>query len=140
MNKERRLAKRRAWAAANPDKVRASRRKHYAANKVKIVAAALEYRRNKPEVHRAAMKRYYRRNKRQYFAYSKARARRARMQRPPWADKKAILRFYKNCPVGFHVDHIIPLKGKTVSGLHVETNLQYLPAQENLRKHNRLAA
>ena len=56
---------------------------------------------------------------------------------PSWADLEAIKEFYRNCPEGYHVDHIIPLKGKTVTGLHVLANLQYLPAEENIRKGNR---
>lgn len=56
---------------------------------------------------------------------------------PKWLtrqDKKAISIFYANCPLGYHVDHIIPLQGKEISGLHVLSNLQYLPAEENLKK------
>lgn len=34
------------------------------------------------------------------------------------------------------VDHIIPLQGRTVSGLHVETNLRVIEHHENARKHN----
>jgi hypothetical protein len=36
----------------------------------------------------------------------------------------------------WEVDHIIPMKGKLVSGLHVPTNLQVIPKQENVRKSN----
>jgi hypothetical protein len=56
---------------------------------------------------------------------------------PKWADLNQILEIYKNCPKGYHVDHIVPLRAKNVSGLHVHYNLQYLPAIDNMRKNNR---
>jgi len=64
---------------------------------------------------------------------------------PSWADPDAIRKIYEDCaalnegngPRSYHVDHIIPLQGKTVSGLHVENNLQILKASDNLAKSNK---
>jgi len=62
----------------------------------------------------------------------------AKLNRTPiWADLNKIKEIYKNCPEGYHVDHIIPLQGEIISGLHIETNLQYLTETENLRKGNK---
>lgn len=67
------------------------------------------------------------------------------MQRTPqWADMDAILAVYNQAVrltnttgVPHHVDHVIPLRGKFVSGLHVAENLQILRWDDNLAKSNR---
>tara|TARA_R100000664_G_C2653104_1_gene72812 strand:- start:53 stop:439 length:387 start_codon:yes stop_codon:yes gene_type:complete len=56
---------------------------------------------------------------------------------PSWANLEKIKEIYLNCPKGFQIDHIIPLNNSVVCGLHVEYNLQYLPALENQKKSNK---
>ncbi len=56
---------------------------------------------------------------------------------PKWADFKKMNEIYKSADGEFHVDHIIPLTSKYVSGLHTEDNLQLLPAKDNIVKGNR---
>lgn len=61
---------------------------------------------------------------------------------PPWADRNEIKRVYieaglrRQAGEDVHVDHIYPLKGKDMCGLHIASNLRIIPAKENLMKHN----
>lgn len=55
---------------------------------------------------------------------------------PAWANESEIVGFYINKPEGYEVDHIYPLDGLEVCGLHVENNLQYLTKSENSSERN----
>ena len=79
---------------------------------------------------------------------AKAKRRAAKIKRTPhWLteeDFKKIREIYKEAQrltketgIQHHVDHIIPLRGENVSGLHVPDNLQILTATENIRKYNK---
>jgi hypothetical protein len=59
---------------------------------------------------------------------------------PKWVNIIELYSIYNNCPKGYHVDHIIPLSGKNICGLHVPWNLQYLPAVDNLKKSNKVTS
>jgi hypothetical protein len=57
---------------------------------------------------------------------------------PAWANEEAINEVFRTCSAdGFHLDHIIPLQGELVSGLHVHNNLQKLTVKENCQKSNK---
>ena len=85
-------------------------------------------------------KEHLREYQRQYYK-DKYRERNAlydsRIRERTFGDREKIKEIYNNTPDGHHVDHIVPLNGKNVSGLHVWYNLQYLPATKNLRKSNK---
>lgn len=62
---------------------------------------------------------------------------------PKWADRKAIQAVYRECleknkatGIDHEVDHIVPLNGVLVSGLHVHWNLRVITATENRFKSN----
>ena len=106
-----------------------------------------------------AQQRYYRNNKEKIQKFSKlwreqnpdrvcasANHRHACKLRatPKWANLDKILEFYqdaskltKSTGIEHQVDHIIPLRGKLVCGLHVENNLQVLTATDNMHKQAR---
>lgn len=90
-----------------------------------------------PEKVRESHRQWTENNRDKARANCSARRRKVRQQMPAWANIQKITEIYLNCPIGYHVDHIIPLQGKYVSGLHVDYNLQYLPASENIKKGNK---
>ncbi len=81
--------------------------------------------------------------KRGNISYSAARARKVRRQTPAWAVMADIRRVYKvmremtrETGRQWSVDHIVPLDGINVCGLHVAHNLQVIPLEENVAKAN----
>lgn len=122
----------RVWRQANPDRVAHNNLVWQKANWDKYLDISASWKR---------------RNRGHVNAKTKER-RLSQIQRTPkWLtdqDFTDIKKFYDlahelSQAYGFpwHVDHIIPLKGKTVSGLHVVDNLQVIPGSENSRKGNR---
>lgn len=119
--------KNRQWAARNRDKTRAASLAWVNANRDKVYADNKAW--------RAA-------NGKKMLAYTRKYQAAKLRATPSWLTAEQVsemIKIYENCPVGFHVDHIIPLQGKKVKGLHVPWNLQYLPALENMRKGNKVS-
>jgi hypothetical protein len=157
--KAERLAYYKEWYAKNRDHCVAAMRLRYEAKKDEYNIAARRWHEENREIHCAQMRKYQRENRdrleeayQRYYLENKARyVERAKRRReyiakrtPPWADLDAIRAFYRraaeltvNTGTAHHVDHIVPLRGKLVSGLHVAENLRVVPAKENLSKSNR---
>ena len=121
-NKERIRAQQKAYREANKAKIYEKQKEWVSKNKdVRAKHRATRFL-TKPEIVRAEKAAY---------------KRRCRKQMPSWASIEAIKEVYVLAnKLGKTVDHIIPLKGKTVCGLHVEYNLQILSREENSSKGN----
>ena len=96
--------------------------------------------------HHLAQKRVYRQaNKGKINALVTKRKARVKLRTPLWADTGKIKAYYEVCAffnevngyTKYHVDHVIPLQGDIVSGLHVQNNLQIIPWLDNIRKKNK---
>jgi hypothetical protein len=153
-------AKGRKWRAANPGKATSYVRRYMErhpekAKEVRVHAEAKRkasgyferwYRENL-ETKRAKNRQWSKLNPAANAAL-RARGRAALQQRTVgWADYEAIRRVYaearrltEETGIRHEVDHIIPLRGKCVSGLHVHYNLRVIPMTDNRKKHAKFDA
>lgn len=144
--------------ARDPTAVKARTREHFAQHPEAVRAANLKWTKENPEARNAIRRRWGKRNLKaerervkkwaknnpEKRTANRARRRAAKINRtPPWADKKAILKVYGEARAlqeatgePYHVDHIYPLQGEKISGLHVDGNLRAVPARVNLSKSN----
>jgi len=155
------LERSRDWRAKNPEKVafyaacrkadsekeRLRHAKRRLENPEKIRQSCRKWRLKNLESERARTRAWLRENPHIRNSYA-SRFRASLLQRTPrWlteTDLGAIDFIYAlaqiktlETGVSHHVDHILPLRGKLVSGLHVLSNLQILSAQENQSKSNK---
>lgn len=134
-NRDRQIAKMKERYWENPEAARNRVNEYYHNNVEERKQVAREWKQNNPDKVQAQSTRWRNENREKVRAYSNARKKRVRHCIPKWADQEAIKQFYLNCPKGMVVDHIIPLKGDLISGLHLEDNLQYLTYTENAKKN-----
>ena len=93
-------------------------------------------RRERPEIYKEYNNKHYRKNKARYIEKANNRLRQFKTRSFPH-EREQILEFYRNCPEGYEVDHIVPIKHELVCGLHCLANLQYLPKADNRAKGNK---
>ena len=142
----------RAYYNKNKEVVRAQQKDYYERNKDYNSLRGLIWRLENQEKLRVYRKEYskahYEQNKEYYTAKTAKRRAAKSSATPSWLTKEQqeeMLQYYKHakdCTLTtgeqYHVDHIIPLNGENVCGLHVPWNLQVLPAYVNLSKGSKL--
>ena len=130
------------WALDNPEKSKAIRGKEENRAKARIRTKAwAEVNKDRKK---AADREYVKNNKALIRSYKAKRRAKERNATPAWLSNEQIAeiktiyaeseRLSNETGVRHEVDHIVPLSGKTVSGLHVPWNLRAIPAVENNRR------
>lgn len=152
MSPAQREAKRR-YKQRHPERIREQARKYAESNKEKRQkwsreweAANKDYRKAYRDRNRDAINENSRRSKARnmdkVLARNRVYSHRAR-KATAWADRSLmsdiylLAKIYREAGFPCHVDHVVPLHGKLVSGLHTDANLHVLPAGDNIRKRNR---
>lgn len=160
-NREKVLARSKTFYENNKVTCKEYKKTHYKDNKEKYSARMKTWRENNRSAIAIQKKAYAEKNKKKlskwfsehkkanrasYNALNQKRKANKLQATPAWLtslDLEHIKLFYeaaadqKQHGLDIHVDHIVPLQGKDVCGLHVPWNLQLLPASENIRKGNR---
>ncbi len=119
------------------DEYRARRRQAYASSGGKYAELAARWRAMNPVRVKDSGKRFRQNNKGNVNAKNAARQAHIKTATPPWADLEKIRAIYDAAAsAGLEVDHIVPLRGRLVCGLHCEANLRAIEPEENRRKTN----
>ena len=135
------------WRSKNPERVAAHNQKQYDTHTESLKQRAKSFYWQNGEACREKSKQYQQANL-HIFAKANAKRKAAEIQRTPawltaddhWMMEQAYeLAALRTKMFGFpwHVDHVVPLQGDIVSGLHVPLNLQVLPARDNRAKSNK---
>lgn len=131
----------------NPEIVKVAKNRHYEKHKEIILAKQAEHRILNKEHYCKYFKKYKKENAGKVRYWGACREAAKINRTPKWltsVDKERIQNEYKLASLltkitgeSWHVDHIIPLQGKLVSGLHVPGNLKAIRGSENVSKNNK---
>jgi hypothetical protein len=147
-NREKAYQRVKEWRAANPDKWAEQSSRYAKKYPEKSVARTKAWKERHPERAAEVDKRTRQKNSaridanRAKYRAVKLRATPAWLNKGHWFEIGCVYVYrdaLKRAGLNYHVDHIVPLQGKNVSGLHVPENLQVIPAVENRLKNNHYA-